>query len=69
MALLSAFVPGFVGLAHQPGCDSRPWITTTYVGSVIAGATSPEKVRANAAAVRWTPTDEDLAILDTITTR
>ncbi len=39
------------------------------VASVIAGATSPEKVRANAAAVRWTPTDEDLAILDTITTR
>ena len=37
MALLSAFVPGFVGLVHQPGCDSRRWITTTYVASVIMG--------------------------------
>jgi aryl-alcohol dehydrogenase-like predicted oxidoreductase len=39
------------------------------VGSVIAGATSPEKVRANAAAGAWIPTDDDLARLDTITAR
>jgi aryl-alcohol dehydrogenase-like predicted oxidoreductase len=36
------------GLAAQPA-----------VGSVIAGATSPEQVRANAAAGEWQPTDED----------
>jgi aryl-alcohol dehydrogenase-like predicted oxidoreductase len=31
------------------------------VSSVIAGATKPDQVRANAAAGRWTPSDEDLA--------
>ncbi|KNC19109.1 aldo/keto reductase [Arthrobacter sp. RIT-PI-e] len=34
------------------------------VGSVIAGATTPEQVRQNAEAVSWTPSDEDLAALD-----
>ncbi|MGW6505724.1 aldo/keto reductase [Nonomuraea angiospora] len=37
-------------LAALPGC-----------GSVIAGATSPEQVRANAAAGGWEPTAEELA--------
>jgi aryl-alcohol dehydrogenase-like predicted oxidoreductase len=36
------------------------------VGSVIAGATTPEQVRQNAAAADWTPSDEDLAELDRI---
>ncbi|OMH29678.1 aldo/keto reductase [Tersicoccus phoenicis] len=36
------------------------------VASVIAGATSPEQVAANAAAVRWTPSPADLAELDEI---
>jgi aryl-alcohol dehydrogenase-like predicted oxidoreductase len=36
------------------------------VASVIAGATAPEQVRANAAAVRWSPTPDDLAALDAI---
>jgi aryl-alcohol dehydrogenase-like predicted oxidoreductase len=36
------------------------------VVSVIAGATRPDQVRANAAAARWTPSDEDLAALDGI---
>ncbi|OUM39536.1 aldo/keto reductase [Arthrobacter sedimenti] len=36
------------------------------VGSVIAGATSPEQVRQNATAAEWTPSDEDLAELDGI---
>ncbi len=36
------------------------------VGSVIAGATTPEQVRQNAAAAEWTPSDEDLAELDRI---
>jgi aryl-alcohol dehydrogenase-like predicted oxidoreductase len=34
---------------------------------VIAGATSPDQVRANAAAGAWVPTDEDLARLDEVT--
>ena len=43
------------GLAAQPG-----------VASVIAGATSPEQVRANARAGAWVPTADDLAALDEI---
>jgi aryl-alcohol dehydrogenase-like predicted oxidoreductase len=34
------------------------------VSSVIAGATKPEQVRANAAAGRWAPNEDDLAALD-----
>ncbi|HTX29968.1 MAG TPA: aldo/keto reductase [Solirubrobacteraceae bacterium] len=34
------------------------------ISSVIAGATKPEQVRANAQASRWRPTEEDLAALD-----
>ena len=41
------------GLAAQPG-----------VSSVISGATSADQVRANAAALRWVPTPEDLVELD-----
>lgn len=40
------------GLAAQPA-----------VASVIAGVSRAEQVRTNAAAVRWTPTDDDLAAL------
>ncbi len=43
------------GLAAQPA-----------VGSVIAGATKPEQVRANVAALSWQPSAEDLAELDRI---
>jgi len=43
------------GLAAQPGC-----------ASVIAGATTPEQVRANAAAGRWEPTGEEVAAIDEI---
>ena len=43
------------GLAAQPGC-----------ASVIAGATSPEQVKANAAAGEWVPTAVDLAEIDKI---
>jgi len=42
-------------LAARPGC-----------ASVIAGATSPEQVKANAAAADWTPSPADLAELDQI---
>jgi aryl-alcohol dehydrogenase-like predicted oxidoreductase len=41
------------GLAAQPA-----------VGSVIAGATKPEQVRANVAAGAWVPNEEDLAALN-----
>ena len=41
------------GLAAQPGCSS-----------VIAGATSPGQVKANAAAAAWIPSDPELAELD-----
>ncbi len=43
------------GLAAQPGCTS-----------VIAGATSPDQVKANAAAGEWEPTATDLAEIDAI---
>ena len=41
------------------------WLAAqAVVGSVIAGATSPEQVAANVAAVEWKLTDEDLAEID-----
>jgi aryl-alcohol dehydrogenase-like predicted oxidoreductase len=43
------------GLATQPGCSS-----------VIAGAMSPEQVKANAAAADWVPSAEELADLDRV---
>ena len=43
------------GLAAQPGCSS-----------VIAGATSAEQVKANAAAGEWEPSPEQLAGIDKI---
>jgi aryl-alcohol dehydrogenase-like predicted oxidoreductase len=43
------------GLAALPGC-----------ASVIAGATSPEQVRANAAAANWVPSADDLTDLDKV---
>ncbi|HET8565605.1 MAG TPA: aldo/keto reductase [Solirubrobacterales bacterium] len=43
------------GLAAQPA-----------VGSVIAGATKPEQVRANVDALRWQPSEEDLRELDLV---
>jgi aryl-alcohol dehydrogenase-like predicted oxidoreductase len=41
-------------------------LARSVVSSVIAGATKPEQVLANAAAARWTPSEEDLAALDSI---
>ena len=40
---------------------SRP-----LVSSVIAGATTPEQVSANVAAVQWRPSAEDLEALDDV---
>ena len=45
----------FAGLAAQPA-----------VASIIAGATQPEQVIANAATAAWTLTDEDRAALDEV---
>jgi aryl-alcohol dehydrogenase-like predicted oxidoreductase len=45
-------------LAAQPGC-----------ASVIAGATSPEQVKANAAAADWVPSAGELAEIDAIVPR
>jgi aryl-alcohol dehydrogenase-like predicted oxidoreductase len=43
------------------------WLTTQNpVSSVIAGATTADQVVENAAAVKWRPTAEDLAIIDEI---
>lgn len=43
------------------------WLATRpSVGSVIAGATRPDQIRANAEAASWTPTSDDLAALDEI---
>jgi aryl-alcohol dehydrogenase-like predicted oxidoreductase len=46
------------------GLAARP-----AVASVIAGATTPEQVRANAAAGLWEPTDDDADALAAITAR
>jgi aryl-alcohol dehydrogenase-like predicted oxidoreductase len=43
------------------GLAARPAVT-----SVIAGATKPEQVRANASAGEWEPTEEDQAALATV---
>lgn len=41
-------------------------ISRPSVGSVIAGATTPEQVMENASAARWRPAEEDLSALDEI---
>lgn len=46
---------GVGALAAQPGCSS-----------VIAGATSPDQVTANAKAGEWIPTDDELAEIDAV---
>jgi aryl-alcohol dehydrogenase-like predicted oxidoreductase len=39
-------------------------LANPVVASVIAGATTPEQIRANAAAARWSPSDGDLTALN-----
>ena len=53
---LSILDVAIVGLASQPA-----------VSSVIAGATSGDQVRTNAAALRWAPSEADLVELDEVT--
>jgi aryl-alcohol dehydrogenase-like predicted oxidoreductase len=46
------------------------WLATKdYIPSVIAGATKPEQVAANAAAAEWKLTPEEMAEVDTISKR
>ena len=46
------------------------WLATKdYIPSVIAGATKPEQVAANAAAAEWKLTPEEMTEVDTITAR
>jgi aryl-alcohol dehydrogenase-like predicted oxidoreductase len=52
---LSMLAVAFGGLLARPA-----------VASVIAGATSPEQVRANASAAEWQPSAEDLTELDAL---
>ena len=41
-------------------------LARSVVSSVIAGATKPEQIEANAAAARWTPGEDDLAALEQV---
>ncbi|MGL4258023.1 MAG: aldo/keto reductase, partial [Microbacterium sp.] len=63
--------------AFQAFCDERGitmleatfgWLLSrASLASVIAGATSPDQVRANAAAASaWSPTPDDLAAIDAL---
>jgi aryl-alcohol dehydrogenase-like predicted oxidoreductase len=58
-------VQGFADARGVPMIDvaTGALLAHEVVSSVIAGATKPEQVRANAAAGRWTPTEDDLAAL------
>lgn len=60
------------GFAQERGVSMatvaiRWLVAQPVVGSVISGASRPEQVRSNAAALDWTPTAEDLATLDELT--
>ena len=45
------------------------WLASkTVIASIIAGAKTPEQVKANASSVDWRLTDADLAALDGILT-
>ena len=62
-----------------PDCDGRllsyvagvssfgPWLAAQpAMGPIIAGATSPAQIQANAAAVEWSLSGDDLAAIDAI---
>jgi aryl-alcohol dehydrogenase-like predicted oxidoreductase len=44
-------------------------LAQSAVSTVIAGATKPEQVRGNVAAARWTPSESDLAELESVLNR
>jgi aryl-alcohol dehydrogenase-like predicted oxidoreductase len=45
------------------------WLAAQPVASIIAGATSPEQVKANAAAIGWRTSEADLSEIDAIVGR
>ncbi|UOQ57884.1 aldo/keto reductase [Leucobacter allii] len=64
-------VEGIRGFAQERGIGmldvALGWLRSQpVVGSVIAGATRPEQIAANAAAIRWTPAAEDRDALDAL---
>jgi aryl-alcohol dehydrogenase-like predicted oxidoreductase len=66
-----AFLEALAAYAEERGVSvldvAIGWLAAQpVVASVIAGATSPEQLRANVAASEWQPTAEDLAALDKI---
>ena len=64
---LLAFAPS---RGHHVGDLAISWLAARpAVASVIAGATSPEQVTANAAAARWRLTDAELQEVDAILSR
>jgi aryl-alcohol dehydrogenase-like predicted oxidoreductase len=61
-------IEGLNGFAEERGISLidvaiGALLVNPTISSVIAGATKPEQVRANAQAARWTPGDGDLAAL------
>ncbi len=63
---IAAALKAFVEARHHTLLElAISWLTSQpLVASVIAGATSPEQVRANAAAANWPLTREELADID-----
>ncbi|MGA2522159.1 MAG: aldo/keto reductase [Acidimicrobiales bacterium] len=69
-----AFVEELTRIAERHGHSTvelaMAWVAAqTPVASVIAGATSPEQVRANVAAADWVLGDDDLAEIGAVTPR
>ena len=67
--------PGaFIGVAESKGHTildlAMSWLATKpFISSVIAGATSPMQVEANANAASWRLTPEEMAEVDAISKR
>ena len=70
LELVEALLPFAASRGHQLGELAISWLAARpAVASVIAGATSPEQVSANAAAARWRLTDAELEEVDAILSR
>ena len=70
LELVEALLPFAASRGHQLGELAISWLAARpAVASVIAGATSPEQVSANAAAARWRLTDAELEAVDAILSR
>jgi aryl-alcohol dehydrogenase-like predicted oxidoreductase len=70
LELVEALLAFAASRGHQLGELAISWLAARpAVASVIAGAISPEQVRANAAAARWRLTDAELEEVDAILSR